>query len=168
MVRDVIKVALRTTCIKNVKFKTIKIRSGCQYVGYFYWTGLHKTFDWATCGPQVGHSWDRQSQTSRRGCHCWELQNEPFAFCGRFGTACVDLLNRVFSTHLNGFCCVRLSGNENQHYCKKIEVVSLKTPKAVYSASERKYTAAGGVVQVSWNGIHEWWKSEQRYWYTDW
>jgi len=20
---------------------------------------IRKTFDWATCGPQVGHSWDR-------------------------------------------------------------------------------------------------------------
>ena len=30
------KVALKTTCIKNVKFKIIKIRTGCQYVGYFY------------------------------------------------------------------------------------------------------------------------------------
>jgi len=30
--RDI--VALRTTCIKNVKFKIFKIRTGCQYVGY--------------------------------------------------------------------------------------------------------------------------------------
>ena len=30
------KVALRTTCIKNVKFKSNKTRTGCQYVGYFY------------------------------------------------------------------------------------------------------------------------------------
>jgi len=30
------KVALRTTCIKNVKLKFIKIRTGCQYVGYFH------------------------------------------------------------------------------------------------------------------------------------
>ena len=43
------------------------------------------------------------SQTRRRGCHCRELQDEPFAFCGRIGTACVDLFNRVFSTHLIGF-----------------------------------------------------------------
>jgi len=28
--------------------------------------------------------------------------------------------------------------------------VSLKTPKAVYSARERKYFAAGGDVQVPW------------------
>jgi len=28
------KVALRTICIKNVKFKIIKITTGCQYMGY--------------------------------------------------------------------------------------------------------------------------------------
>jgi len=45
--------ALRTTCIKNVKFKIIKIRTGCEYVRYFYhsenlnWAA--KKFDWATC-----------------------------------------------------------------------------------------------------------------------
>jgi len=31
--------------------------------------------------------------------------------------------------------------------------VPIKTPKAVYSASERKYTAAGGDVQVPSGGI---------------
>jgi len=31
-------VALRTTCIKNVKFKITKIRKGWQYVGYFYYS----------------------------------------------------------------------------------------------------------------------------------
>ena len=46
---------------------------------------------------------DTHSQTRRRECHCWELQDEPFAFCGRICTACVDLLNRVFSPHLIGF-----------------------------------------------------------------
>ena len=44
----------------------------------------------------------------------------------------------------------------------------LKTPKAVYSASEQKYTAAGEDIQVPLGGIHEWWKSEQRDWYADW
>ena len=39
-------------------------------------------------------------------------------------------------------------------------------PKAMYSASERKYTAAGGDVQVPWGGIYDWRKSEQRDWYT--
>jgi len=35
--------------------------------------------------------------------------------------------------------------------------MSLKTPKAVFSANERKYTAAGGDVQVGlpWGVIHE-------------
>jgi len=29
------KVALKTTCIKKVKFNIIKIRTGCQYIGHF-------------------------------------------------------------------------------------------------------------------------------------
>jgi len=44
------KVALRTTYIKNVKFKIITIRTGCQYVGYFYYS---KNLNWAACGPRV-------------------------------------------------------------------------------------------------------------------
>jgi len=32
------KVELKTTCIKNVKFKIIKIRIGCQYIAYFYYS----------------------------------------------------------------------------------------------------------------------------------
>ena len=54
---------------------------------------------------------------------------------------------------------------------KKIEVLCimyLKTLKAVFSASEQKYTAAGGDIQVPWGGIHERRKSEQRDWYMDW
>jgi len=43
MVTDVI-VALWTTCIKNVKFKIIKIRTGFQYVGYFY---CNRNLNWA-------------------------------------------------------------------------------------------------------------------------
>jgi len=48
---------------------------------------------------------------------------------------------------------------------KKIEVLCimyLKTLKTVFSASEQKYTAAGGDIQVPWGGIHERRKSEQR------
>ena len=33
--------------------------------------------------------------------------------------------------------------------------MSLRTPKAVFSASERQYTAAGGDVQVAWGGSNE-------------
>jgi len=38
------KVALRTTCIKNVKFNIIKIWTGYQYVGYFYYS---ENLNWA-------------------------------------------------------------------------------------------------------------------------
>jgi len=38
---------------------------------------------------------------------------------------------------------------------KKIGVLCILTPKAVFSASERKYTAAGGDVQESWSGFYE-------------
>ena len=45
------KVALRTTCIKNVKFKIIKIRTDWQYVGYFYYSeNLH----WAAQNLRLG------------------------------------------------------------------------------------------------------------------
>ena len=43
---------------------------------------------------------DRQSKTYRQGRHCWELQDEPFASCGRIDATCMDLRNRVFSLHL--------------------------------------------------------------------
>jgi len=51
------KVALRTTCNRNVKFKIIKIRTGCQYVRCFY---FGENPNWAACGPRVGHSWARE------------------------------------------------------------------------------------------------------------
>ena len=44
------KVALRIACNKNIKFKIIKIRTSCQYVGYFT---TAKTLS----GPRVGRSW---------------------------------------------------------------------------------------------------------------
>jgi len=36
MATDVTKMALRTTCNENVKLKIIKIRTGCQYVDFFF------------------------------------------------------------------------------------------------------------------------------------
>jgi len=35
---DVKYVVLRTTWIKNVKFKIVNIRTGCQFVDYFYYS----------------------------------------------------------------------------------------------------------------------------------
>ena len=60
-----------------------------------------------------------QSQTHRRGCHCWELQDEPFAFCGRIGTACVDLRNRVFSSLLIDFL-LRATKKERKSALKRL------------------------------------------------
>jgi len=62
---------------------------------------------------------DRQTQTRWQGRHCWELQGEPFAFCGRIGTAFVDLLNRVFSTHFIGFL-LRATKQERKSSLKRL------------------------------------------------
>jgi len=52
------KVALRTTCNRNVKIKIIKIRTGCQHVkgtstAAKTWNGPCKTFDWAGSGQRA-------------------------------------------------------------------------------------------------------------------
>ena len=49
------KVALRTTCTKNVKFKIIKIRTGCQYVGYFYCSEI---LNWAVQNLRLSRGLD--------------------------------------------------------------------------------------------------------------
>ena len=38
------KVALRSTCVKNVKFKIITIRTGCQYAGHLHYS---ENLNWA-------------------------------------------------------------------------------------------------------------------------
>ena len=49
------------------------------------------------------YEFHRQSQTRRQACHCLELQDKLFAICGRIGTACMDILSRVFSLRLIAF-----------------------------------------------------------------
>jgi len=44
-------VALRTTCIKNVKFKIIKIRTRCQSVGFFCYI---ENLNWAAQNLRLG------------------------------------------------------------------------------------------------------------------
>jgi len=44
MATDMIKMALRTTCIENVKLNIIKIRTSCQYVGSFHYS---ENLNWA-------------------------------------------------------------------------------------------------------------------------
>jgi len=57
------KVTLKTTRMKNVKLKIVKIRTDCQYTGYFnYSENLNwaaQNLRWAACG-RVGHSWFSQ------------------------------------------------------------------------------------------------------------
>jgi len=45
--------ALKTNWIKIFKFRLIKIRTGCQYIGYIYYS---ENLIWAACGSRVGHS----------------------------------------------------------------------------------------------------------------
>jgi len=54
-----------------------------------------------SASENIGNHWDRQSQPSRWVCHSWELQDQPFAFCRRFGTA--SIISTVFSMHSIGF-----------------------------------------------------------------
>ena len=49
------KAVLKTTCNKNVKFKIVKIRTSCQYVGYFYYS---KNLNWAAQNVRLGRGLD--------------------------------------------------------------------------------------------------------------
>jgi len=44
--------ALKTTCIKNIIFKIIKIKTVCQYIGNFYYC---ENLKWAAQNLQLGH-----------------------------------------------------------------------------------------------------------------
>ena len=83
--------------------------------------------------------------------NCWLFAEELV-----FGTACMDLLNRVFSTHLIGFL-LRATKQEQKSALKRLRhCVSQNAEDSVASsARERNSTAAGGDVQVAWGGIHE-------------
>jgi len=106
------------------------------------------------------HELDRQSQPSQWGCHSQEVQDQPFAFCRQFGTA--SIFSTVFSMHSIGFLLRetepewKLAQNISRYYC-----TPLCKPKAVYSACEQWYTAAGGGVQVPRGGIYVWRKEER-------
>jgi len=64
--------------------------------------------------------------------HCWELHDESFAFSGRIGTACVDLLNRVLNTHLIDFL-LRATKQERKS-ALKIEVETFKYLGVVFTS----------------------------------
>jgi len=44
----------RTTCIKNFKSKVIKVRTGCQHVGNFYY---NENLNWAARNFRLGSMW---------------------------------------------------------------------------------------------------------------
>jgi len=48
-------VALKTTCIKTVKLKIVKIRRGCQYIGYFNYS---ENLNWAVQNLRLGRGLD--------------------------------------------------------------------------------------------------------------
>jgi len=45
-----------------------------------FWTPTMLCLSVVTTPVQSLHATDGQSQPSRRGCHCWRLQDQPFAF----------------------------------------------------------------------------------------
>jgi len=79
--------------------------------------------------------------------------DELVAYC-KCGSSQQVLQHGFFSTHLIDFL-LHATRQERKSALKVRGTVSLKTPKAVYSVSDRKYTAAGGDVQVPWGGIRE-------------
>jgi len=54
MATDMIKMALRTTCIENVKLNIIKIRTSCQYVGSFHYS---ENLNWAAQNLWLACMW---------------------------------------------------------------------------------------------------------------
>jgi len=55
MLTDMIKVVLRTTCNKNVKFKILKTRTSCQYIGYVFYS---ENLNWAAQNLRLGRKLD--------------------------------------------------------------------------------------------------------------
>ena len=121
---------------------------------------------------QVVHHWARQSHM-RQGCHCWELQDEPFVFCRQISTACVDLQNRVFSVHLIVFL-LRVTKKERKSTLKHWGIMSCQgsvswaDAQGSVSCKWAQIHCSRWRLQVPGDGIPEWKKSEQRGSYMDW
>ena len=69
-------------CIPSQKFVSVPATSPLSTAGFRLrqWCVLSVV----TTPVQSLHATDGQSQPSRRGCHCWRLQDQPSAFCGGF------------------------------------------------------------------------------------
>jgi len=70
------------------RFVITNFKGTCSPVKFLKWYIVRVTL----VTPSL-HELHRQSQLSRRGCHSWEWQVHPFAFCGRFGAASTVLFN---------------------------------------------------------------------------
>jgi len=89
----------------------------------------------------------------RPACNCWELQDEPFAFCERICTACVHLLSKVFSTHLIGFL-LRATKQERKSAVKRLKYcVSQDAQGSVFNKWAEIHCREGGDVRRS-RGAH--------------
>jgi len=75
-------VALRTTCNKNVKFKIIKIKTSCQYVGCFYHS---KNLNWAAQNLRLGRmrvaGWTQLVKGDTTHCAEYTMQVVMIKFC---------------------------------------------------------------------------------------
>ena len=119
---------------------------------YWKWPSSCHVFIVARRKKEVGPLWDRQSQTRWRGCDCWELQDEPFAFYWRIDIACVNLLNRVFSMHLIGFP-LRATKQERKSALKRLRYCITHDSQ--------------GSVFCKWSEIHcSRWSSSTLWWYS--
>jgi len=59
--------ALRITCTKNVKFKFIKIRTGCHYIRYLHYS---ENLNWAACGLDIA-GLNAPDNTETSECFCF-------------------------------------------------------------------------------------------------
>ena len=60
---------------------------------------------------------DRRSQSCQRYCHCWKLQDEPFAFPDDLGAACI-FATRYSMCTLSVYRCMRLEGMKEVRCCE--------------------------------------------------
>ena len=107
---------------------------------------------------------DRLSQPIRWGCHCWKLQNQPFAARRRFGAACILWSRASINMHLIGLQlgAVKL---KRKSTLKDRDIMSLQKPKCVLQVCDNTVQPVEKFKNCR-GGIHEWRKAEKREWCT--
>jgi len=77
-------VALKTTCIKNVKLKIVQIRTGCRYIRHF---NHSQNLNWAAQSLRLGHMQPTGCGLNIAGLHGCEIAcslKQTFALCRIF------------------------------------------------------------------------------------